>query len=161
MFNLFGRKNLLTFLCTFFVTSNPLFAQLKPTGTLGEDLFVSNSIVKLLTPFGTGSGVVVGRIKDKSIIITARHVIEGTANGEKVEVYHSDGNIVGYVDNRDIKKSDIYDLAVLFVKNKKGRCLISVSAVVPVIFLIILSYFLSLGIFGGFISHLIFTMEHI
>ena len=124
MFNLFNRKNLLTFFCTFFVTSNPLFAQLKPTGASGDDLFVSNSIVKLLTPSGNGSGVVVGRIKDKNIIITARHVIEGTANGEEVEVYHSDGNIVGYVDNRDIKKSDKYDLAVLFVKNKESKCLI-------------------------------------
>ena len=124
MFNLFNRKNLLTFFCTFFVTSNPLFAQLKPTGSSGDDLFFSNSIVKLLTPSGNGSGVVVGRIKDKNIIITARHVIEGTANGEEVEVYHSDGNIVGYVDNRDIKKSDKYDLAVLFVKNKESKCLI-------------------------------------
>ena len=124
MFNLFNRKNLLTYFCTFFAISNPLFAQLKPTGTLGDDLFVSNSIVKLLTPYGTGSGVVVGRIKGKNIIITARHVIEGTANGEEVEVYHSDGNIIGYVDDRDIKKSDEYDLAVLFVKNKEGKCLI-------------------------------------
>ena len=122
MFNLFNRKNLLTYFCTFFAISNPLFAQLKPTGTLGDDLFVSNSIVKLLTPYGTGSGVVVGRIKGKNIIITARHVIEGTANDEEVEVYHSDGNIIGYVDDRDIKKSDEYDLAVLFVKNKEGKC---------------------------------------
>ena len=118
------KKTIFFMICNLCFMTNPLFANLTPTGLSGKELFFSNSLVEIKTSYGSGSGVVIGKIGSKIIIVTSKHVLEESTPTDEIDIFHSNSEYIGNVEFNEITKSKNYDLAILLVKNTSNECLI-------------------------------------
>jgi V8-like Glu-specific endopeptidase len=100
------------------------YAQLTTKGTNGINQYITKSSVLLATPGGNGSGTVVGIHKGRLIIVTAKHAIEGVAQGEEVDIYNNEGKKLGTAKGSQIRKSSNADVAIIFAERTGKACVV-------------------------------------
>jgi V8-like Glu-specific endopeptidase len=99
-------------------------AQLRPQGDNGINAFISKASVLVATPGSNGSATIVGSIRGKLLLLTAKHVVDGTAPSESIDIYNSDGDRIARATGSQIKKSASYDIAFIVAERLGNACIV-------------------------------------
>ena len=94
----------------------PVMAQFTSSAPSGERKFLKSNLVVIETALGNGSGSIIGRKNNTYFVLTSRHVIDGIAKNEDIDITTGDGNIYS---GSIVTKSSRWDIAIVSFKSQK------------------------------------------
>lgn len=105
---------------------NPIYAQMQPSsGDTGIPAFIRKTVVLIETPSGHGSGTIVGKIGNELIIVTAKHVVSGVAQGESIRLVNASSKVIASASKERVFEDPNYDLAIIYAKSESKDCFLA------------------------------------